>query len=190
MYLGSSAESSSARRSFLIAALILWSNSTTVSFGQNFFLISSRVTNSPPRSISICRIWKGWSCKSMVRSPSRSSPTRRLTSTAPRRTRAGSASFIEGSLRERFHGVYYRLLLVPSAVFYSGWKFTVRLHSSWGIGLNDLSEVTAKWQLNHLACIARPRRLPHTRRVLARCGNAGWGDSNAGSYRRPFDNFH
>ena len=45
MYLGSSALSPSARRRFLMAALMLWSNSTMVSFGQSFFLISSRLTS-------------------------------------------------------------------------------------------------------------------------------------------------
>ena len=48
MYLGSSAESSKAFRSFLMAVLMPWSNSTTVSLGHSFFLISSRVTSSPP----------------------------------------------------------------------------------------------------------------------------------------------
>ena len=38
MYLGSSAESPSARRSFPMTTLILWSNSTTVSLGQKLLL--------------------------------------------------------------------------------------------------------------------------------------------------------
>jgi hypothetical protein len=38
----------------MIAALMLRSNSTTVSFGQSIFRISSRVTSPPSRSRSIC----------------------------------------------------------------------------------------------------------------------------------------
>ena len=46
IYLGLSAESPSARRNILIAVLMPWSKSTTVSLGQSFFWISSRVTSS------------------------------------------------------------------------------------------------------------------------------------------------
>ena len=61
IYFGLSAASPSACRNFLIAVWMLWSNSTTVSFGQSLFLISSRVTTSPRCSTSIRRIWKGCS---------------------------------------------------------------------------------------------------------------------------------
>ncbi len=40
-----------------MAALMLRSNSTTVSFGQSLFLISSRETIWPWRRRSICKIW-------------------------------------------------------------------------------------------------------------------------------------
>ena len=50
MYLGLSGESFRARRKFLTAALMPWSKSTIVSFGQSLLFISSRVAASLLRS--------------------------------------------------------------------------------------------------------------------------------------------
>ena len=55
---GESAESASAWRSRITAALTLFSNSTIVLSGHSFFWISSRETTSPGCSRSISRIWK------------------------------------------------------------------------------------------------------------------------------------
>ena len=54
MYLGSSAQSPSARRRFLIAALMLWSNSTMVSFGHSFFRCPRRADQLGRRPRPAC----------------------------------------------------------------------------------------------------------------------------------------
>ena len=56
-------ESPNALRSFFSAALMLWSNSTTVSPGHSALRISSRVITSPGRASSSIRIFKGCSCQ-------------------------------------------------------------------------------------------------------------------------------
>ena len=69
MYFGFSAESPNALRNLLIAAVMLLSNSTTVSFGQSCLLdflasnyLAAALHQHPQH-------WKGCSCNRMVRSP-------------------------------------------------------------------------------------------------------------------------
>src|SRR5580704_9787706 len=89
MKLGLSAVSPSAERSFMMAALMLRSNSTTVSFGQSLLRISSRETTPPSRRRSICKIWNCCSGRRTFRPILCKSPAARSSSKGPKRTKLG-----------------------------------------------------------------------------------------------------